>query len=50
MLVGWGCNNGSTLTVSVLANKLKLEWPTKDGVKVSVVIFTQGFMIYRLAK
>ena len=36
MLVGWGGNNGSTLTASVLANKLKLEWPTKDGVKVSL--------------
>lgn len=34
MLVGWGGNNGSTLSASVLANKLKLEWRTKDGVKV----------------
>ena len=36
MLVGWGGNNGSTLTASVLANKLKLEWRTKEGVKVLI--------------
>lgn len=35
MLVGWGGNNGSTLTASVLANKKKLEWRTKEGVMVS---------------
>lgn len=35
MLVGWGGNNGSTLTASVLANKKKIEWRTKDGVMVS---------------
>ena len=35
MLVGWGGNNGSTLTASVLANKLKVEWRTKDGTMVS---------------
>lgn len=34
MLVGWGGNNGSTITASVLANKKKLEWMTKDGVQV----------------
>lgn len=34
MLVGWGGNNGSTITASVLANKLGITWRTKDGVKV----------------
>ena len=33
MLVGWGGNNGSTVTASVLANK---QWRTRDGVKVAV--------------
>ena len=31
MLVGWGGNNGSTLTASVLANKLNMTWRTKEG-------------------
>uniref|UniRef100_A0A7S3VRE0 inositol-3-phosphate synthase n=1 Tax=Dunaliella tertiolecta TaxID=3047 RepID=A0A7S3VRE0_DUNTE len=33
MLVGWGGNNGTTLTAGVLANKLGITWMTKDGVK-----------------
>ncbi|XP_058810053.1 inositol-3-phosphate synthase 1-A [Phymastichus coffea] len=33
MLVGWGGNNGSTITAALLANKLKLSWQTKDGTK-----------------
>ncbi|KAG5455795.1 MAG: hypothetical protein BJ554DRAFT_4670, partial [Olpidium bornovanus] len=33
MLVGWGGNNGSTLTASVIANKLNIRWHTKDGVQ-----------------
>ncbi|XP_014237607.1 inositol-3-phosphate synthase 1 [Trichogramma pretiosum] len=33
MLVGWGGNNGSTITAALLANRLKLSWPTKEGVK-----------------
>ncbi|KAL9654307.1 hypothetical protein ABK040_010338 [Willaertia magna] len=33
MLVGWGGNNGSTLTAGLLANKKKLEWETKEGVE-----------------
>ena len=37
MLVGWGGNNGSTLTASVLANKLALQWQTKQGMKVTRV-------------
>jgi len=31
MLVGWGGNNGTTLTAGVLANKHKLTWMTKSG-------------------
>lgn len=34
MLVGWGGNNGSTLTAAVLANRLRLSWPTRSGRKV----------------
>lgn len=33
MLVGWGGNNGTTITAAVLANRLGLEWNTKDGLK-----------------
>ncbi|EHB02681.1 Inositol-3-phosphate synthase 1 [Heterocephalus glaber] len=33
MLVGWGGNNGSTLTAAVLANRLRLSWPTRAGRK-----------------
>uniref|UniRef100_A0A2I3TQ03 inositol-3-phosphate synthase n=1 Tax=Pan troglodytes TaxID=9598 RepID=A0A2I3TQ03_PANTR len=33
MLVGWGGNNGSTLTAAVLANRLRLSWPTRSGRK-----------------
>ncbi|XP_060762256.1 inositol-3-phosphate synthase 1-A-like [Neoarius graeffei] len=33
MLVGWGGNNGSTVTAAVLANKLGLTWKTKTGIK-----------------
>lgn len=35
MLVGWGGNNGSTLTAGILANKHKLTWTTKEGKHVS---------------
>lgn len=31
MLVGWGGNNGSTITAGILANKHTLEWNTKEG-------------------
>lgn len=34
MLVGWGGNNGTTVTAAVLANKLGLTWRTKTGLKV----------------
>lgn len=33
MLVGWGGNNGSTVTAGVLANKMGTTWRTKEGVK-----------------
>ncbi|KAH9500548.1 Inositol-3-phosphate synthase 1-A [Bulinus truncatus] len=33
MLVGWGGNNGTTVTAAVLANKLGLSWNTKEGLK-----------------
>uniref|UniRef100_A0A1A8KP52 inositol-3-phosphate synthase n=1 Tax=Nothobranchius kuhntae TaxID=321403 RepID=A0A1A8KP52_NOTKU len=33
MLVGWGGNNGTTVTAAVLANKLGLTWRTKNGEK-----------------
>eukprot|EP00249_Psilotum_nudum_P013746 c24485_g1_i1 orf=215-1747(+) len=33
MLIGWGGNNGSTLTAAVIANKEGISWITKDGVQ-----------------
>jgi myo-inositol-1-phosphate synthase len=33
MLVGWGGNNGSTLTAGILANKHKYSWRTRRGVQ-----------------
>lgn len=33
MLVGWGGNNGSTVTAAILANKHAMEWETKNGLK-----------------
>lgn len=33
MLVGWGGNNGSTLTASLLANRDKISFHTKTGVQ-----------------
>jgi myo-inositol-1-phosphate synthase len=35
MLVGWGGNNGSTVTGAIIANKLGLSWNTKDGEQTS---------------
>eukprot|EP00122_Pirum_gemmata_P011649 Pgem_evm1s10792 len=35
MLVGWGGNNGSTLTASLLANKEKMSWRTREGTQES---------------
>jgi myo-inositol-1-phosphate synthase len=33
MLVGWGGNNGSTLTAALEANRVNLKWRTKEGEK-----------------
>lgn len=33
MLVGWGGNNGTTVTGGVLANKHGITWMTKDGLR-----------------
>jgi myo-inositol-1-phosphate synthase len=35
MLVGWGGNNGTTVTAGIIANKLAMTWPTKDGERKS---------------
>lgn len=44
MLVGWGGNNGTTVTAAVLANRLGLTWRTKTGLKVSGVTQTCLYM------
>jgi myo-inositol-1-phosphate synthase len=31
MLVGWGGNNGTTVTAGIIANRRNLVWPTKEG-------------------
>jgi len=33
MLVGWGGNNGSTVTAGVLANRHDITWRTREGIK-----------------
>ncbi|CAK9863921.1 unnamed protein product [Sphagnum jensenii] len=33
MLVGWGGNNGSTLTAGIISNREGISWVTKDGVQ-----------------
>merc|ERR1711972_989032 len=33
MLVGWGGNNGTTLTAGIHANKHNITWETKEGVQ-----------------
>jgi myo-inositol-1-phosphate synthase len=33
MLVGWGGNNGSTVTAAIHANKHNITWHRKDGVQ-----------------
>ena len=33
MLVGWGGNNGSTVTAGILANRHNLEWETREGLR-----------------
>lgn len=31
MLVGWGGNNGTTVTAGIIANRRKLTWETREG-------------------
>ncbi|KAH7322468.1 myo-inositol-phosphate synthase [Stachybotrys elegans] len=31
MLVGWGGNNGTTITAGIIANRSKLTWETREG-------------------
>jgi myo-inositol-1-phosphate synthase len=33
MLVGWGGNNGTTVTAGILANRRNLVWETKEGTR-----------------
>ncbi len=33
MLVGWGGNNGTTVTAGIIANRNGLKWETKEGVQ-----------------
>ncbi|KAJ9066867.1 Myo-inositol-1-phosphate synthase [Entomophthora muscae] len=39
MMVGWGGNNGSTLTASILANRREVKWMTKEGEKISQLLW-----------
>uniref|UniRef100_A0AAY5KN70 inositol-3-phosphate synthase n=1 Tax=Esox lucius TaxID=8010 RepID=A0AAY5KN70_ESOLU len=43
MLVGWGGNNGTTVTAAVLANRLGLRWRTKTGEQVEANYFGSLF-------
>ena len=33
MMVGWGGNNGTTLSATILANRHNIIWHTKNGVQ-----------------
>jgi myo-inositol-1-phosphate synthase len=33
MLVGWGGNNGTTVTAGIIANRRSLKWETKEGIQ-----------------
>lgn len=35
MLVGWGGNNGSTISAAFEANRHKLQWRTKTGIQTA---------------
>ncbi|KAK3360068.1 myo-inositol-1-phosphate synthase [Lasiosphaeria hispida] len=35
MLVGWGGNNGSTVTAGILANRRGLTWDTREGLRTA---------------
>lgn len=48
MLVGWGGNNGSTITAALEANRRKLEWRTRTGTQqanwyVKKITFYENF-------
>ena len=60
MLVGWGGNNGTTLTAALAANRRKLSWQTREGVQkanwlgsvlfsstANVGVDTKGNNVYR---
>ncbi|KDN50405.1 Myo-inositol-1-phosphate synthase [Tilletiaria anomala UBC 951] len=34
MLVGWGGNNGTTITAAILANKHNITWHNKEGLQI----------------
>ncbi len=51
MLVGWGGNNGTTVTASILANKHNITWRTKVPLFVLYCLslyaeFDQGQFVY----
>lgn len=33
MLVGWGGNNGTTVTAGIIANQKNIQWETKEGMR-----------------
>lgn len=35
MMVGWGGNNGSTVTAGLIANRRGLKWETREGVQAA---------------
>lgn len=35
MLVGWGGNNGTTVTAGIIANRRKLTWDTREGLRAA---------------
>jgi myo-inositol-1-phosphate synthase len=43
MLVGWGGNNGSTVTAGILANIHKMSWPTREGTRSDPAVFPPFF-------
>lgn len=35
MLVGWGGNNGTTITAGIIANRSNLSWETREGLRTA---------------
>ncbi|GMF70337.1 unnamed protein product [Aspergillus oryzae] len=35
MMVGWGGNNGSTVTAGIIANRRGLQWETREGMRAA---------------